>query len=231
MNPKAKEMEPHNTPQAKDWDSFWKRDQSKQFGRISWSKRRILRVLEPYCTDGKAALDAGCGSGFFSKYFCERKMQTVSFDYSQGALDMAQKTTDGRSTLVKGDLLEDSLAQIMPSKFDVIFTDGLFEHFSNECQDRIMQNLKSVLNADGVIVTFVPNRFSPWEWIRPLYMPGIDEKPFVLTQLVGLNRRNGLRVTQSGGVNTLPVGLSPEGPVAAVFGMLLFTVAQHELTQ
>ena len=83
----------------------------------------------------------------------------------------------------------------------------------------------AVVKPGGHIVTFVPNRWSPWELIRPFFMPGIAEKPFVLNELLDLNRRNDLAIVESGGVNVLPYAVSPEmmGPA---FGMLLYTVAK-----
>lgn len=213
------------TPQNSDWNNFWQRTQSQRFGKISWSKQRILNVLSPHAVRGKRALDAGSGSGFFSAYFCDQGMDTVSLDFSQAALDMTAKTTQGRSQGVRADLLNDALQERFEKKFDLIFSDGLLEHFAPESQDKILQNLSAVLAANGVIVTFVPNRWSPWELIRPLYMPGIDEKPFTFSQLKKLHQRNGLKLAAAGGVNVFPFRISPEflGPQ---FGMLLYVIAQ-----
>ena len=212
-------------PVEKDWDRFWARQESRRFSEISWSKRRILSVLDEYAKQGKAALDAGCGSGFFSQYFCERGMRTVSLDYADSALEMAREKTQGKARCVKADLLSDHLPKILDGKFDIIFSDGLLEHFTGHEQDAILKNFKSVLTVGGVTVTFVPNRFSPWELIRPLYMPGIEETPFILSDLCDLHQRNGLSVIRTGGVNALPFRWSPEW-AAAQFGMLLYVVAQ-----
>lgn len=213
------------TPQNQDWDRFWGRDESQQFSRISWSKQRILDQLLPYCQSGHAALDAGCGSGFFARFFCSQNMRVTALDYSQNALQMARSATNGGAKLIQADMVSDVLSTKVQETFDLIFTDGLFEHFVDLQQDAIMKNLISVLKPGGVVVTFVPNRWSPWELIRPLYMPGIDEKPFVLSQLKDLNVRNGLNLVKAGGVNVLPFRVSPEVPLGAVFGMLLFTIA------
>lgn len=215
-------------PRSQDWDNFWNREASQKFQNISWSKRRILNVLTPYLQPGKCALDAGCGSGFFANHFAQQGMATTAVDYAVSALAMARKLTQGKVTTAQVDFLKDDLAQKLHAKFDLIFTDGLFEHFSTEEQDRIMRNFIAVLTDDGVVVTFVPNRFSPWEIIRPLFMPGIEEKPFILPQLVRLQERNGLKIIQKGGVNTLPFAFSAEGKVAEYLGMLLYTVARKK---
>lgn len=218
-------MKTLQTPQDSDWDRFWGRSQSQRFSRISWSKRRILEILKPRCKVGDFALDAGCGSGFFTKFFCDQGMAATALDYSENALQMAARATQKAAKLVVADMVNDSLPQRFSERFDVIFTDGLFEHFSAEDQDKIMQNLIAVLKPGGLIITFVPNRWSPWEIIRPFFMPGIEEKPFVLQELEDLNRRNQLAVVQSGGVNVFPFRFSPEF-LGGAFGMLLFTVGK-----
>ncbi len=213
-------------PQDTDWDHFWGCPRSEKFSRLSWSKKRIIHVLKLYAVPGRKVLDAGCGSGFFSNFFCEKGMQTVSLDYSDEALKMSRKITAGRARTVKADLVTDDLGALMNEKFHVIFSDGLFEHFPKSDQNKIMANFLAVLDDDGVIVTFVPNRWSPWELIRPFFMPGIKETPFVLKELVDLNQRNRLRVVADGGVNTLPFKYSPDKLLSRRFGMLLYAVSQ-----
>lgn len=214
------------TPQDTDWDHFWNRDQSQKFRQASWSKQRVLHVLKDYVADGKIALDAGCGSGFFSSFFCAEGMTTISLDYSESALALTGQITEGLSRMIKADLVTDDLKACIDGKVDLIFSDGLFEHFSNKDQDQILANLLGVLSDDGVVVTFVPNRWSPWELIRPFCMPGIQETPFVLSELVDLNQRNHLNVIDCGGVNTIPFKYSPDKILAQTFGMLLYTVAK-----
>lgn len=211
------------------WDRFWDLEKSKRFGKISWSKRRILRAIEPYCFQGGWALDAGCGSGFFARYFCEAGMKTVALDYSQSALKMAKDATGGRAEIVERDLVHSDLSKEFAGRFDLIFSDGLLEHFSSSDQDKIIRNLLSALSPKGVLITFVPNRWSPWELIRPFFMPGIEEKPFDFKQLIDLNKRHGLEILAKGGVNTFPFAFSPDGLIGPQFGMLLFTISRKNL--
>lgn len=222
-------MDKTSLPEAKDWNNFWGLEQTQKFTKVSWSKKRIMRILSKYVGGHKKALDAGCGSGFFSKYFCDQEMQTTSLDYSDEALKIATSMTNGRTQVLKRDLLSQDLSKEIDDRFDLIFTDGLFEHFSSTDQDKIMQNFVRILSKEGVIVTFVPNRWSPWELIRPFYMPGIEETPFTFKGLLDLNQRNGLFVSEKGGVNTFPFAISPDQMVGAQFGMLLYTVAQKNI--
>jgi len=215
-----------STPQSSDWNHFWKLDNTEQFTQISWSKRRIITILEPFVKEGNKSLDAGCGSGFFSKYFCDQGMETVSLDYSDKALEIARTMTEGRAKIVKQDLLLPNVSEKIEERFDLIFSDGLLEHFPQEHQDVILKNFRSLLSKEGVIITFVPNRWSPWQLIRPFFMPGIEETPFVLNKLIDLHQCNGLRVMDKGGLNTLPFAFSPDTFLGKAFGMLLFTIAK-----
>jgi len=219
-------MKTLTTPKSEDWNQYWALDQTKRFTQVSWSKRRILHVLRKYVKKDGKALDAGCGSGFFSKFFCDEGMQTWALDFSEKALNMAQSITDGRCQLVQANLVDGTLSEKRHERFDVIFSDGLFEHFYQSDQDKIVLNLLSVLSETGALITFVPNRWSPWELIRPFYMPGIEEKPFILQELLNLNERNGMKVIERGGINTFPFPFSPDHLVGQFWGMLLFTVAR-----
>ena len=212
-------------PEAKNWNAYWALDETERFTKISWSKRRIRAVLAPYVKIKGKALDAGCGSGFFAKYFCDEGMTTTALDYSEAALRLTERATGGRCRILKEDLCRVALGREIDDRFDIIFSDGLLEHFPTHDQDRILDNLVSLLSDCGVIVTFVPNRYSPWEWIRPFYMPGIEETPFVLSELSALHERHGLKILAKGGVNTFPFAFSPDRVSGGFLGMLLYTVA------
>ena len=213
-------------PQARHWDHYWSLDQTEKFTKISWSKRRILQILKSYVVKNNKVLDAGCGSGFFAKYFYDQGMQASALDYSQQALDLTSSVTQGRVMLFKKDLRLKALPEEITERFDLIFSDGLLEHFSIEDQYQIMHNFFSLLKKGGILATFVPNRFSPWEIIRPIFMPGIEETPFILKQLIKLNTQQALTILEQGGINTLPFRFSPDRFIGHIFGMHVFTVAQ-----
>ena len=210
---------------ASNWDGFWGRA-GVSGADVSWSKKRIIQTLLPFLSDRMNVLDAGCGSGFFSRFFCDRKLPTVSLDYSQAALDLTARCTGERSQLIQADLLDPSFPGLFQQKFDMIFSDGLFEHFSAQEQNVMMRNLNAVLAPDGLLATFVPNRWSPWQLIRPFFMPGIQEDPFNYSGLLSLYARNGMTVTSSGGINTIPFRWSPDVWMGRRFGMLLFAIGK-----
>jgi len=208
-----------------EWNHFWENNKDGQFTRTSWSKRRIIAVLNRYVRKGVTVLDAGCGSGFFSAYFISRACNTFCLDYSPIALEITrEKTKGGAQEYILGDLLDEDLPGTNKGHFDIIFTDGLFEHFSGNEQAILIDNFKTMKKLEGKIITFVPNRFTCWTIIRPFYLPAIQEKPFTMKWLKQLYLKNGLAVDESGGINVIPCRYSPDFLVGKHIGMLLYCV-------
>jgi len=208
-----------------EWSHFWSNNKDGQFTKISWSKRRIIVILNRYLKRGITVLDAGCGSGFFSAYFISRACNTFCLDYSPVALEITKgQTKGGAQEYILGDLLDGDLIGRYEGRFDIIFTDGLFEHFSGDEQAIIAGHFKAMKKQDGKIITFVPNRFTWWTVLRPFYLPGIQEKPFTMGRLQQLHQENGITIDEWGGINVLPCKYSPDLLIGKHIGMLLYCV-------
>ena len=205
------------------WDDFWKKSNVKDID--SWSKRRAIQIISDYVKSGKTVLDAGCGSGFFSSYFISCGCDVYSLDYSEEALLTTKRVTGHRSRMyMRNDILNGGILSGIRAKFDIIFTDGLLEHYSNEEQDKIIRNMTALKKEGVYIINFVPNRFSFWSMIRPFYM-NIKESPFTISEFLNLHTRNSLDIIRFGGINVLPFKISPERLLGRHFGMLHYCIA------
>lgn len=214
---------PPEPPEPGDWDSFWQNSVLTE--KPSWSKRRICRILQNQIRPGMRVLDAGSGSGFFSAWFLKQDCRTTALDFSESALELTRRTTQGMcGAYIKDDITDSEMPGRMAQKFDIIFSDGLFEHFEPEKQDAIVKNMAHLLEPGGLIVTFVPNLWTPWTLLRPFLMKGIDEKPFTIGSLRELYERNSFRITSCGGINCLPIKYSPDSLLGSRFGMLVYCI-------
>lgn len=215
-------MEP--VVKKENWDRFWGAEASQRYTQISWSKVRIMKTLEPFLREGMEVLDAGCGSGFFSSFFLRKGCRVWSLDYSDVSLNIARKNTEEKcATYLKADLFDSNWTTPYQKKFDLIFTDGLFEHFPHEDQKRLMGYFHAVKKPEGMIATFVPNQWSWWPIARPLVMPGIRETPFTPQRLEEIHAR--MQILKIGGLSVFPFRFSPEF-LASKLGMILYCIAR-----
>jgi 2-polyprenyl-3-methyl-5-hydroxy-6-metoxy-1,4-benzoquinol methylase len=210
----------------KEWNNFWKDKQNKKIAKPSLSKIRMMSILDKYVDKNMTVLDAGCGSGFFSNYFISKGCNVYSVDYSEEALEITKKMTNNKACkYLRRDLLDESMCLEFNSTFDLIFTDGLFEHFPQNEQKKILETFITIRNKNGLIVTFVPNRYSFWTVIRPIFMWGIEEVPFTLKGLKSLVEGVGQKVIENSGINVLPIKYSPEF-LGGSLGMLVYTISK-----
>jgi len=197
----------------KDWDRHWVKKKAK----ATINKKRMMKILDKYSKG--IVLDAGCGTGFFSKYFVNKGCKAFAVDYSNNAVSMT-KSLDKRIGIIKADVMK------IPSKdetFDMVFTDGLLEHFKNP--GRILQEFRRVLKNDGLVATFVPNRYSYWMLVKPFLMGHIEEYRFTLKSLGGLHNKNGFKIIESGGFTVIPSKISPEF-MGRYIGRILYVIAR-----
>lgn len=208
-------------PNENGWDTFWDAKRSSRFTKKSWSKIRMMKLLDQVTKEGMTVLDVGCGSGFFSNYFISKGCKVYAMDYSLEALKIAKEITHNKAeAYLQDDIFNLDFVQKYNKKFDILFSDGLLEHFSDEDQKKIVNNLKALKKTDGVIATFVPNKYSWWEIIRPIFMPGINERPFTMKKLKQLF--TGMKTVKSGGINVIPLAISPDRLAGSYIGMILY---------
>ncbi|NNE09407.1 MAG: class I SAM-dependent methyltransferase [Gemmatimonadetes bacterium] len=211
---------------ASDWNGYWKQAKGGRFTRVSWSKRRMERILRPHLASGMDVLDAGCGSGYFSAFFQGEGCRVTALDRSEEALAIAREVTgNAAAEYTTDDLLDTAFGAARRETFDLVFTDGLIEHFEPDVQRRLVANLIACLRPGGLLATFVPNLYSWWSLARPLVMPGIYEKPFRRAPLRALHEGDGLALVEEGGLSVFPFAVSPEF-LAPRFGMIRYALAR-----
>jgi len=177
-----------------------------------------MKILGRYAR-GKV-LDAGCGSGFFSKFFVNKNCKVFALDYSKESLKLTGSLGQ-KIKLIEGDILK------MPfddKTFDLIFSDGLLEHYKNPIG--IVSELERVVKKNGIVATFVPNLISYWLFIKRFKLGKIKEYRFSLKKLVELHERAGLKIIESGGLSVLPSKGSPEF-LAKYIGRLIYVIGKR----
>ena len=100
---------------------------------------------------GKKLLDAGCGTGYFSKAAVERGADVTSMDLGENLLAKVKEKCN--STCVKGSILE------MPfedNSFDYVISSEVIEHVPAPLD--AIPEIYRVLKPDGTMVLTTPNK-------------------------------------------------------------------------
>jgi ubiquinone/menaquinone biosynthesis C-methylase UbiE len=141
------------TSEKKHWDDFWAESQNLEEvyandGRIIEHLRAVLDVT------GKRVLEVGAGTGRDSETLAGLGAEAWTLDYSEESLRLMAGHLDQPVTIVCGDAFSIPAA---PETFDVVFHQGLLEHFENP--EEILAENHRVLKTGGYVLADVPQRF------------------------------------------------------------------------
>jgi 2-polyprenyl-3-methyl-5-hydroxy-6-metoxy-1,4-benzoquinol methylase len=101
--------------------------------------------------EGLKLLDAGCGTGWFSKRACERGADVTSLDIGENLLEQVAKKCN--STRVVGDVCN---LQFPSNNFDIVISSDVIEHTVNP--RKALSELARVVKPNGILVITVPNK-------------------------------------------------------------------------
>jgi 2-polyprenyl-3-methyl-5-hydroxy-6-metoxy-1,4-benzoquinol methylase len=115
----------------------------------------VFNDLLPQSIAGKKLLDAGCGTGHFSRVAAERGAVVTSMDIGERLLEkVAGKCNTER---VSGSVLD---MKFENNYFDLIISSEVIEHTENPYG--AIREFYRVLKPGGILSLTVPNRF--WKW-------------------------------------------------------------------
>jgi SAM-dependent methyltransferase len=158
-----------------EWDLYWKHLDWKrkiiEYVRKMYFSKIFVKLIRKFCDNG-FILEAGCGSGDMFKHL-DRRHYYVGLDYSLYAL---------KNSNVFNPILGDIGSLPFKNKaFDIIYNQGVMEHFSEEEWGQILREFKRV--SDQVLI-LVPSITSIFRIISPF--GDIKENFFSKTQLRNL---------------------------------------------
>lgn len=101
---------------------------------------------------GRKFLDAGCGTGLFSKVACDRGADVYSMDLGENLLNEVKKKCN--SNRVVGSILE---IPFPDNTFDIVMSSEVIEHVPDP--KKAIAELYRVLKPGGIMVLTTPNKF------------------------------------------------------------------------
>jgi ubiquinone/menaquinone biosynthesis C-methylase UbiE len=141
------------------WETLWE-EKKKDVQQVYSNEDRILRQLLRVCDlRGKRVLEVGAGTGRDSFPLIEHGAQVVQLDYSVNSLQILKDLSEElhvQTNIVGGDTFQ---LPFQDETFDVVFHQGLLEHFRHpEALALLRENIR-VLKHGGYLLVDVPQRY------------------------------------------------------------------------
>jgi SAM-dependent methyltransferase len=139
---------------ADSWDSRWKGVRPRRYKGYNYYHRQQSRLLRRLLPHRGRFLELGCANSLWIPHLAP-DYEVWGIDYSSAGLASLQLQSDASTAhLVFGDL-HDPRNGVPRRYFDVVFSDGLLEHFVDGA--RAASAFADYARAGGLIVTSVPN--------------------------------------------------------------------------
>jgi len=143
----------------KYWNNIW--NQKNDFKLLDYSNRINIKIIEKISIYIKnkniSFLEIGCALSQWLPFFAvEYKANIYGMDYSLTGIKKTiehYKKHNIKCTFINKDFRHEN--EILHNKFDIIFSFGVIEHFSNTCE--IIKTISKFLKKDGIIISIIPN--------------------------------------------------------------------------
>ncbi len=180
-----------------DWETFW--DEKQETDEVYSNAGRILRHLSRITSlREKKVLEIGAGTGRDSFPLVENGATVFQLDYAENSLRILKRLAE-ESHLSVGIVGGDTFR--LPFKdesFDVVFHQGLLEHFRKPLAERLLKENIRVLKRGGLLLVDVPQRWHSYTVAKHLLI-AVDkwfagwERSFSVGELRSVLRSVGLK--------------------------------------
>ena len=142
---------------AEDWETRFK--DSKAFD-FFLTKR--LEMLRRHLGDYSSLVDAGCGTGYYSRNLLKSGQRGLGFDISEKMIAKAREKKEAlRQELdLSYEIKDGENLDLTDNSFDRVISVGYLIHL--EHPQIALNELYRVLKPGGILVGLISNRWSPW---------------------------------------------------------------------
>ncbi len=150
-----------------DWDTYW--GSKNRAEEIYSNQDRIARNLKITGFPSDALiLEIGAGTGRDSLPLAGMGATVYQLDYSYESLRLIKQTMNTPGIYpVGGDTF---YLPFRDNTFDIVFHQGLLEHFREVDADRMLEEQTRVLKQGGLILIDVPQRYHPYTVLKHLFI-------------------------------------------------------------
>ncbi len=186
------------------WETLWQ-EKKKNVQEVYSNEDRILRQLLRVCDlRGKHVLEVGAGTGRDSFSLIAHGAHVVQLDYSVNSLQILKGLSEElhvQSDIVGGDTFQ---LPFRDGTFDVVFHQGLLEHFRHPQALALLRENIRVLKQGGYLLVDVPQRYHLYTVVKHILI-AVDkwfagwERSFSMPELRSLLQSLGLSTVHAYG--------------------------------
>ncbi len=186
-----------------DWETFWEAKQETE--EVYSNAGRVLRHLSRLTSlEGKKVLEIGAGTGRDSFPLVEHGAIVFQLDYAENSLRILKRLADESKyqvSIVGGDTF---CLPFRDGTFDIIFHQGLLEHFRKPVAENLLRENIRVLKPEGLLLVDVPQRWHSYTVVKHLLIVAGKwfagwERSFTVGELRNLLKNLGLTPVYSYG--------------------------------
>ena len=133
--------------QKKNWDNFYSTSQHLKTDLWLEKYRSLFPLQHPL-----KVLDIGCGTGLFIPYYEDTGWNVTAVDYSDTAIETVRRKfprVDSRVMDIRTEF------PFRENSFNLIVADLSLHYFSEETTTKILQNIKRIMNDNGIMLARV----------------------------------------------------------------------------
>lgn len=177
-----------------DWNLFWRfTGRQQKFNQLLYAYhfRHYTRLLKGMLPPAPMILELGAGTGTLARRVLDRwGGRAILVDSNAHAVGLFRRGCKAGEPIeyVQADVLSLQTAPV----FDLVYSDGLIEHFPEKCE--IMRAHLSAVKESGLVMLFVPNNSFLFKTLTRFGPDMGYEERYTLKALVALCQSFGLEV-------------------------------------
>jgi len=151
------------------WEDFW--EEKRAIEEVYSNADRIIRNLRRVVDlKGKRVLEIGAGTGRDSFPLAEAGADVTQLDYAENSLLILKTLATQRgiqTSIIAGDTFQ---LPFRDNTFDIVFHQGLLEHFRKPQAENLLRENIRVLKPGGHLLVDVPQRYHVYTLAKHILM-------------------------------------------------------------
>lgn len=121
------------------------------------TKKKLIDLIKKY-SPNKKIIEAGSGTGILSTYLASLGFDSVAIDIDKDILNLSKKIAKEYGAKNKPKFMVDSILKLnyKNKEFDVSFSNGVLEHFSDK---EIIKTIKKQLKIANTVIVGIPTKY------------------------------------------------------------------------